>query len=84
MANIPKYSPAEKERRMRNLREDETLLEILVAQDFSVVQLSEWHFRINGRLDVWPTSRKFYDRKSYVKGEYTHLEQFAKEHFMVQ
>lgn len=67
--------------RLHNLREGENTLEMLVALDFAVHQFSEYHFRINGRLDVWPTSRKYYDIKSHQKGTYHDLERLAKDLF---
>ena len=42
---------------------------------------SEIHFRINGRLDVWPSTKRFYDTKSHEKGSYDNLERFVIDHF---
>ncbi len=46
------------------------MMEVLVAHDFECVQLSEYHYRINGCLDIWPTSRKAYDIKAHGHGEW--------------
>lgn len=71
-------------KRAKNLEGGKEALEILVAQDFEVVQLSDYHFRINGRLDVWPSSKKAYDIKSHIKKSYNDLEQFVKQHLSTE
>lgn len=67
----------------RNKSEGETALEILAAYDFKVQQFSEYHFRINDRLDVWPVSRKYYDIRLGRKGLYpkNSLSSFVKDYF---
>ena len=62
-----------------NTRNAEDELEALVSFDYSVVQFTEWHFRINGRLDIWPPRRKYYDNKSMRKGTYSTLKDLVKE-----
>lgn len=71
----------DKQQRQRNLTSGEEALEILVAEDFKVEQFSEYHFRINNRLDVWPSSKKSYDIKSGEKQGYTDLLRFVRFHF---
>lgn len=44
--------------------------DILAAYDMHIAQLSEYHFRIDGHLDVWPTSRKAYDIISHRKWDF--------------
>jgi hypothetical protein len=73
-------SCANRERRRESLKKGEEELEILVARDYEVRQMSEYHFRINGRLDVWPSTRKWYDLRSRRKGSYKSLAALAKEH----
>jgi len=53
-----------------NLREGEIAFEMLVAFDYKVEQKNEYHFRINERLDVWPSTKKTYDIKSGRKYQY--------------
>lgn len=64
----------------RNRQEGEEALEILVAWDYQVSQLSQYHFRINGRLDIWPSTRAWYYLPTHEKGRYEHgkLEQFVR------
>lgn len=65
----------------KNLAEGESALETLVALDFKVRQKSEYHFRINDRLDVWPSGKTTYDIRSGSKGHYDDLVEFVKNHF---
>ncbi len=63
------------------LRKGEESMEELVALDFSVFPLSEYHFRINYTLDVWPSTGKWHDRSSGKRGTYSNLLEFVKQHF---
>lgn len=67
--------------KIANLNASKEALEVLVAHDYEVYQLSEYHFRINRRLDIWPSSKKWYDLKTMAKGQYEDLEKFVK-HFL--
>lgn len=64
--------------KIANLNAGKEALEVLVAHDYEVYQLSEYHFRINRRLDIWPSSKKWYDLKTTAKGQYEDLEKFVK------
>lgn len=61
----------------RNMFLAEEAFEILAAYDNVIIQLSEHHFRINDRLDVWPSTKKYYDLKSHIKGDYGDLVGFV-------
>ncbi len=61
-----------------NLREGSEELEILVAEDYQVVQFSPYHFRVNDKLDIWPSSRKWYDRRTKGRGQYKDLLMFVR------
>jgi len=69
--------------RLKNLRSGEVDLEILVAHDYLVEQLQTYHFRINKRLDVWPSSKVWMDVKTRRKGKYDDLIDFVETYFMV-
>lgn len=45
--------------RRQNLSDGAKDLEILVALDYQVIPFSEYHFRINNEMDVWPSSKKY-------------------------
>ncbi len=74
-----KMTQSKKIEKENNLRKGEEDLEILVAWDYRVEQLSEYHFRINERLNVWPSTKKFYDANSQKKGKYETLSGLVKE-----
>lgn len=74
-----RVSNAQREYRRQCLREGESELEELVAFDYEVVQLSDYHFRINGKLDVWPSSKKWYHTRTHRKGNYKSLKLLVKE-----
>jgi hypothetical protein len=65
--------------KFQNLQLGKTDLKTLVSYDYTVEQFSDYHFRINGPLDVWPSSRRYYDQKTQRKGEYNSLEFFVRE-----
>lgn len=64
--------------KLANLKEGEEALEILVAFDYRVIQFSPVHFRINERLDVWPSTKRWYDQKTFRKGAYDDLVKMVK------
>ena len=78
---MKRYTYKEQQRRDNRLRSSGETFEILVAMDYRVEQLSEYHFRVNGKLDIWPSSRKYYDIKLGRKGEYVKLKDFVVEYF---
>jgi hypothetical protein len=43
-------------------------LDILAAYDYHIIQFSKFHYRIEGRLDFWPTRRSAYDILSRCHG----------------
>jgi hypothetical protein len=47
--------------------------EILALRDrgFKVEELTDCQFRINGRLDLFPTRRRYHDIKANRRGRYT-------------
>lgn len=60
-------------------------LECLVAWDFKVQPFSAIHFRVNDRLDLWPSTRKWYDTKSHRKGSWEgDLEEFVKSYLKTE
>ena len=65
----------------RNLQEGLEAIDVLIALDFDVRRLTETHYRVNGRLDLWPTTRRYYDILSKQKGRYGDLAKFVRDHF---
>ena len=70
-----------KAQKKRNLEQGEEALDILAALDFRVKQFSPYHFRINERLDVWPSSKSTRDLQLKTKEGYTDLVEFVRHHF---
>jgi hypothetical protein len=64
---------ANKATKQKRLEEAIEIFDILIARDYEVTQFSQYHFRVNGRLDIWPTSKKWYDTRSHAKGTYIDL-----------
>lgn len=42
----------------------------LLTEGFEIVQLTEYQFRINGRLDIYPTWAKWHDIKTNRRGSF--------------
>jgi hypothetical protein len=61
--------------------EDGTKILNSLGSKFSVQQFSDYHFRVNGHLDLWVTTKKFYDLKSHRKGQYDDLADFLDLYF---
>ncbi len=70
-----------KKNKQKNWEAGTAAMENLVAFDFDVKAFSDIHFRINRRLDVWPTTKRWYDIRTHRKGAYEELERFVKAHF---
>lgn len=66
-------------KKRKNLENGIELLDVLVAHDFSVVQFSPFHFRVNDRLDVWPSTKKWFDRNTQRKETYNNLIEIARD-----
>lgn len=48
-----------KTEKIQNLSQGAKDLEVLVALDYKVHQFTEYHFRIEGEMDVWPSVKKY-------------------------
>ena len=70
-----------KARKAHNLDEGMEMLEILVAYDFRVVQYSDYHFRVNEQLNIYPSTKTWHDAKSNAKGHYLDLVPFVRDYF---
>ena len=67
--------------RKKNLEGGYEDLDILAAQDYDVHEFSQYHFRVNNRLDVWPSSKKYWDCQLGKKGTYENLVEFVNQFF---
>lgn len=62
---------AAKAARLAAGREKETKnILALIGQGFAVEQLTPFHFRVNGMLDLFPTRKLYHDLRTNTRGEY--------------
>ena len=64
------------------VRTDEILA--LKRQGYSVEQKSDYHFRINGILDIWPIHNRWHDLRTQERGGAKCLAVFVKERILPQ
>lgn len=76
---------AEFYRRERKHRRSEQIPELLELEkqgyDIRVVNEAGYQFRVNGRLDVYPTNKRWHDLKKNVRGDYDSLSRFIPTFF---
>lgn len=48
---------------------------------FTVVALTEWQYRINGRLDIFWQSQRWHDIRENKRGDYNELVDFVRDYF---
>jgi hypothetical protein len=51
-------------------------LEILTAYDYQVEPLSDYQFRINGTIDIYPVNKRWHNIRSGKRGTYNELVSF--------
>lgn len=68
-------------RREERLGRRQKLLDELTEEGFEVRRLTEWQFRINGVLDIYPLHHRYHDLKKNRRGGFQHLKEFVKEFF---
>lgn len=73
---------AKKLQKQRNLETGYEEMDILAAYDYQITEFSGYHYRINDRLDVWPSSKKWYDKTLNSGGTYETLMQLVKDRML--
>ena len=53
----------------------------LRRQGYIVEQKTDYHFRVNGRMDLWPIHNRWHDLKTQERGGAKDLAIFVKERF---
>jgi hypothetical protein len=48
-------------------------LDILAAHDYRVQALTQYQYRINGVIDIYPVNRRWHDLRSGQRGNYNAL-----------
>jgi hypothetical protein len=71
----------QKERRAKRLPGRTAEILSLKNDGFDVEQLTEYQFRINGRLDLFPTHNRYHDTRKNVRGGYGAVIPFVKKFF---
>jgi hypothetical protein len=54
-------------------------LDILVAYDYQVEPLTEYQYRINGIIDIYPVNKRWHDIRSGERGNYEELVTFIQQ-----
>lgn len=73
------YLAQQKARRARRITPRGRKILEIVKDGFHVEQISESHFLVNGRLDLYPIHNRWRDRKRNLTGSAKNLAVFAKE-----
>ncbi len=71
-------------RENRKIENEEAVSELCALYGCEIQAFTDIHFRVNGRLDYWPTTKKYYDRKTGRKGAYDELVIFVPKFLNLQ
>lgn len=75
-------------RKERSQRRDEQIPDLLKladqGYDIRVVNEAGYQFRVNGRLDIYPTNKRWHDLKKNKRGGYESLLDFIPSFFSSQ
>jgi hypothetical protein len=71
------YREAQQARRARRLPDRTEEILRLRADNFSVKRLTDYQFRVDGRLDLYPIHRRYHDTKTNKRGTYQTAKQIA-------
>ena len=72
---------AQQARRFARLPKRVERLLALRAEGFEIEQKSPYHFRVNGRLDVWPVHNRYHDLKLKKRGGFPDVAVFVRRFF---
>jgi len=64
------YKDEQQERRRKRLPTRIQEIASLSENGYTVIKLTDYQFRINGILDLYPTHRRWHDLKTNKRGEY--------------
>lgn len=76
----------EREKRRKEMRatmlkkRTEELME-LQSREFDIRRITPQHYRVNGRLDIWPEQNRWYDIKNFRRGYFSQIGYFVKHYF---
>ncbi len=75
------YKEAQRERRLKRLPIRTAEILALRSEGYRVVQKTEYHFRINGTIDLWPIHNRFHILKTNQRGGAKNLAEFVRAYF---
>ena len=52
-------------------------LEVLIAYDYQVQRLTQYQYRINGILDIYPVNKRWHDLRNGDRGSYDEMLKFV-------
>lgn len=73
------YKHEQQQRRQKRLPIRTEAIMGLKRQGYDVEQKSEYHFRVNGILDLWPIHNRWHDLRTNERGGSKDLAVFVKE-----
>lgn len=71
------YRQAQKERRAARLPKRQATIERLASEGFKVDKKTEYHYRINGRLDIYPIHHRYHDIVTNKRGTFQAIHSFV-------
>lgn len=75
------YRKQQQNRRSERLKiMTEELLE-LRDHGFDIRRLTPFHYRVNGRLDIWPIHNRWHDIKTFERGGFSQIGYFVNHYF---
>lgn len=78
------YKTAQQKRREVRLPIRTSILMSLQGEGFKIEQKTPYHFRVNGRLDLWPIHNRFHDIKTGRRGGFARIDYFVRAFFKNQ
>ncbi len=75
------YRGDQRERRTERVIDRTSQIASLKKDGFDIEQKSAFHFRVNGRLDLWPTHNRYHDIRENKRGGYGDVVMFVREFF---
>lgn len=59
----------------------EVLVDRLRPYDVTIQKITEWQYRINGTLDLYPVNRRYHNIKTGKRGDYLDFVSFTVRYF---
>jgi hypothetical protein len=75
------HREAQQKRRQERLPGRTEEIKNLVKEGFHIEQKTEYQFRVNEQLDLYPIHNRYHDIKANKRGSYKHVTEFVKSFF---